>query len=72
MRNKARDKRCFTISYFHCPDCDKVLTVPRMKYGAREKGHMKDLYCPFCKETKTLKENRYCDYYKNALGEVLM
>lgn len=71
-RNKARDNRCFTISYFHCPECDKILTVPRMKYGIREKGHKKNIWCPFCKKEQTMKENRYCDNYRNALGEVLM
>lgn len=70
-RNKAKDLKCFTMSYFRCESCNNVLTVPRMKYSTREKFHKKDLWCPFCKETKTMKEIRYCDQVKNMLGEFI-
>ena len=41
----------FEISNFICPDCGKSFPLPRAKSMRREKGHIKDLYCPFCKKT---------------------
>ena len=47
----------FSISYFHCPDCDMVMSVPRFDHRRREKDHIKDLYCPRCKGVKKMVEN---------------
>ena len=71
MKNRGNNRRCYTISYFTCDTCGTTLSVPRMKGNYREKGHMKDIWCPKCKKVVTLKENRYCDYVRNALGEII-
>lgn len=33
----------------------------------REKGHIKDLYCPFCNDTVPHLELRYCDYLDDVM-----
>ena len=44
------------IAYYKCPDCQNVLSIPRQGGRRRERGHKKDLWCPFCKEDKTFVE----------------
>ena len=53
----------YTISNFICPDCGKAFPLPRPKARRREKGHVKDLYCPFCKKKVKTTELRDIDYY---------
>lgn len=65
-------KRCqFTISQCICPDCKNKFPIPRKISKQREKGHLKDIWCPFCKETKTMLEIRESDTYLNSIGEDL-
>lgn len=59
----------FHISNCICPDCGKSFPIPRKNGAAREKNHIKDLWCPFCKDTKKMLEVRYNDTYKNLCGE---
>lgn len=44
------------ISYYKCPSCGKVLSIPRQSGKLRGRGHKKDIWCPFCKEEKTFVE----------------
>lgn len=44
------------ISYYKCTGCEKVLIVPRQAGRMRERGHVKDLWCPFCKAEKKFVE----------------
>ena len=53
----------YSISYFVCPQCGKTLPLPRGKNRARNKGHIKNLYCVFCNETVKCTEIRDKDYY---------
>jgi hypothetical protein len=40
-----------TFSEFYCTNCgNKVFDIPRRKGREREGGHLKVLYCLFCKE----------------------
>lgn len=64
-----RKGRKYTISKCYCPDCNSVMTVPRIR--DREKFHKKDLWCPVCKKIKTMIEIRDFDFVKNMLGEKL-
>lgn len=57
-----RKRSNYTISYCMCPNCGKGFPIPRMGNRVREKGHKKDLWCPFCKETVTMSEMRDCDF----------
>ena len=49
-------KKSFTISKFECPDCENEMYVSRQLSKQREDGHIKDLWCPYCKEIKKMKE----------------
>lgn len=69
-RKKGLKMQCFT-SYCVCPDCGKTFPIPRLPRQARERNHTKDLWCPYCKETKHMLEIRYGDYYKNGNGELI-
>lgn len=35
----------------------------------REKGHVKDLHCPVCKETVKCLEVRYCDWLEEMMNK---
>lgn len=55
-------KRTYNISMCVCPDCNNKFPIPRMSNKAREKGHQKNIWCPFCKVTKTMTEIREGDF----------
>ena len=46
-------------SYLKCSECGKQFPIMRSKGYKREKGHIKDLWCPFCKSESKFKENNY-------------
>lgn len=50
-------KRYFSISNFHCKECGS--TTPLARYGYREKGHIKDIWCYQCKKITKHLEQRY-------------
>lgn len=37
-------------SAFDCTECGRRLYLPRKDSKRREKNHIKDLWCPFCKK----------------------
>jgi len=37
------------IVYYRCVYCGNEMTVPRRKSRKRGDGHIKDLWCPWCK-----------------------
>lgn len=54
MRNRK-----INISDFYCCSCGKrVLPLPRKDGQGREPGHLKKLYCLYCKEEKNAVEIR--------------
>lgn len=53
--------RKVSISDFICPGCGNKIPLPRHMNHTREKGHIKDLYCPFCKDIMKMKEIRSID-----------
>ena len=53
----------YNISYFICPECNKSFPLPRPKSLKRNKGHIKDLYCFYCKKDVKANEVRNKDYY---------
>ena len=59
----------FEISHFVCLECGHEFPLPRPKARRREKGHIKDLYCPFCKKEVKTKEIRSRDYVKTFDGK---
>lgn len=46
-----KKNRGVPVSYstFTCPDCGAEYTLARKESSKRKNGHIKDLYCPFCK-----------------------
>lgn len=52
----------FEISNFVCPECGNKFPLPRPKSMRRGKGHIKDLYCPFCKKVVKTTEIRPRDF----------
>jgi uncharacterized protein YbbK (DUF523 family) len=66
---KYKHVRNFTISQCVCPDCGKGFPIPRVRQ--RERGHIKDIYCPFCKDVKKHIEYRAFDFYKDGFGEII-
>lgn len=47
---RTSERRNFVISYFHCPFCNWLVTVPRRKENLRPINHIKTLYCPNCRK----------------------
>lgn len=60
----------FDISNFICPKCGGTFPLPRAKSMRRNKGHIKDLWCPFCKEIVKTKEVRNIDMYRSMSGKI--
>lgn len=65
-RNKRSWIRDTHISHMHCPECGGVVPIPRSRFGEREKGHIKDMWCPFCKKEVKMKEVRSVDHIPMA------
>ena len=57
-------------SRFICLKCgrmDGTLDGIQRIHGAREKGHIKDMYCVHCRGTTKCLEVRYCDYLPDMI-----
>ena len=52
-------KKRSTISNFICPECGLEFPIPRKIGQQREKGHIKDLYCPICNKIQKFTECTY-------------
>lgn len=55
QEKEMKKRRAFYIRTFQCPDCGKMAYASKTK-GMSGNGHMKDLYCPWCKEEKTMEQ----------------
>ena len=42
-------KGSFDLSNLVCLECGNIFTIPRRRRKHRSDGHIKDLWCPFCK-----------------------
>ena len=45
-----------------CPECGKKFPIIRIASKTREKNHIKDLYCPYCKKEQKFLEVRSIDF----------
>ena len=50
--------RSYSVSKLICPECGKAMFVPRKNGRKREIGHIKDVWCPFCKKIQKMTEVR--------------
>lgn len=64
-------KQGFEIHKFVCPECNNVVSLPRKKGRLRQQGHIKDLYCPFCKKVTKMKEYYTDQGIMTLSGEIL-
>lgn len=64
-------KRDIDISLFICPECGGKFPLPRRQSKKREKGHIKDLYCPYCNKVVKTMEIRTGDTYITEDGKIL-
>lgn len=56
-------KQSYTISRFVCQQCgNEGIPIPRKMRKQREKGHIKHLYCIYCKKRTPHKEIRNSDF----------
>lgn len=53
----------YSISNFICPDCGSSIPLPRQKNRKRNKEHVKDLWCPYCKKVVKTTEMREGDMF---------
>jgi len=44
------------IAYYKCTRCGNDLTIPRQKGRIRGEGHIKDIWCQYCKEKQKFVE----------------
>ncbi len=42
----------FDLSSLICLECGNIFTIPRRRRKHRADGHIKDLWCPICKEVR--------------------
>lgn len=64
-------KRWSITSNFICPKCGLEFPIPRNHGQQREKGHIKDLYCPTCNKVQKFREYTYNQAYKTLDGEII-
>ena len=66
-----RKRRYMEQSIFICPGCGKQIPLMRKGNRPREKWHIKDIWCPFCKMEQKFMEIRHGDWYTDVNGSVI-
>ena len=64
-------RKNYSISNLVCPDCSCSFPIPRRKGSERERGHIKDLYCPFCKKETKMTEYKCNQPLRTLGGEII-
>ena len=54
-----------------CPVCGNTFPIMRNHGQHRERGHIKDVWCPFCKVDRKFQEVRRTDCVVTASGAVI-
>ena len=57
-----RKRNDFYVSELECPVCHKRFPIPRKSGEKREKNHIKDIWCPYCKKKRKFIENKERSY----------
>lgn len=52
-----KKQRFMEASYLTCPVCGNKTPISRCKGRRREYGHIKDMYCWYCKEERKFVEH---------------
>lgn len=58
-----------TQSQLICSECNKIMPIMRIKGQAREKNHIKTIYCYGCKKETEMREVREFDWEGACLYE---
>jgi len=67
-----RKTRFMDQSTFICTTCGKTFPLMRSHGQHRERGHIKDLWCPFCKAERKFREVKRGEGYMTAAGMIYM
>ena len=62
----------FVCDTLVCTICGNKTTVPRMCDRRRARGHIKDMWCPYCQRKTKFKEILFEDAVRNFDGELLV
>ena len=49
-------RRKIQYRLFRCPVCTLMLTIPKADRYRTMLGHIKDMYCPFCKQVRKFEQ----------------
>ena len=66
-----RKQRFMDLSMLICPVCNKTFPIMRNHGQHRERGHIKTIWCPYCKADRKFMEIRKSDCYVSADGNVI-
>ena len=58
-----KKQTCMDLSTFICPICNNTFPLMRRRSKQRERGHIKDIYCPFCHKVQKFTEVRRRDCF---------
>ena len=67
----CNERKVHITSYFVCQECNNEMYLPRVPGEMRKRGHIKDIYCPYCKKTTKFKEMGTDGFIKNLDGEII-
>ena len=56
-------KGSFDFSSLVCLECGNIFTIPRKNVRTKSNGHIKDLWCPICKNVNKHYEVRDIDSF---------
>lgn len=65
-----RKQRFMDMSTLICPECGNTFPIMRNHGQHRERGHVKDVWCPFCKAERKFREIRKGDCFITNSGVI--
>lgn len=66
-----KKQRFMDLSIFVCPTCGKTFPIMRNHGQHRERGHIKDIWCTYCKSEQKFLEVRKKDSYTLNNGKLI-
>lgn len=66
--HRRRDQQ-YKCDILICNECGNRTTVPRMLGSRRARGHIKDMYCPYCKQITKFTEYQQEDFIRTMDGK---
>lgn len=69
-KRKGHNMICYESDLI-CPECGRQFPIPRRLSQSRKKGHIKTVWCPYCKKMENMTEIRWQDVVRTMSGEML-